>query len=153
MAKTKKAAAVRKGTPASRKVATKAKSTRKATATKSKPAARAAAPKPAAPVKLNDRQREFLKKIKESGESGFEVAHKNDERTLDALSARKLVKHGAKNKESGKHRYLLTKAAEKHLPAAPAAVPAPVVVPAPAAAPAPVPAPEFVAAADAPPAP
>jgi hypothetical protein len=81
----------------------------------SRTAAKDGARKPAQ-VKLSDRQREFLQRIHGAGEAGFEVGQKNDQRTIDALMDRKLIKRGAKNKESGRHRYLLSKTGLKHLP-------------------------------------
>jgi hypothetical protein len=104
----------------------------KATAgTRTNPATGAAARKPAA-RKLTDHQRDFLQKIHAAGEAGYEPT-KAEQRTIDALMDRKLVKRGAKSKETGKARFLLTKAGAKHLP--PPAAPAPE----PAAAPAPEP--------------
>lgn len=73
------------------------------------------AKKGATPVKLNDRQREFLKKIKETGETGYSIGPKIEQRTINALQERKLVKRGAKDKESGSYRYSLTKLGEKNL--------------------------------------
>jgi hypothetical protein len=88
---------------------------------KTQPSARgAAAPRKPGPVKLNDRQRDFLTRIHGAGATGFEVARTADQRTVDALVDRKLVKKGAKNKATGKPTFLLTRAGEKHLPAAPA---------------------------------
>ena len=79
-----------------------------------KAATKKAAPKKAAGPKLTDRQVDFLKKIKEAPAPGFAMGQKAEERTLTALSERKLVKRGAKNKETGKHHYSLTKLGEKH---------------------------------------
>ncbi len=73
----------------------------------------------AAPVKLSTRQHEFLKKIHDAGAAGYEVGLKSEQRTIDALLTRQLVKRGTKNKETGKSRFLLTKAGEKQLPTAP----------------------------------
>jgi len=100
-----------------------------ATATKAQPAARkpaapkpasssasaAVAPRKAAPIKVNDRQREFLKKIQDAGEAGYEAGPSYEQRTIDALVERKLAKKGARDKQSGKSRFLLTRAGEKHL--------------------------------------
>ena len=101
--KAKAETATKSGTPkaAAKKAAPKAAATKKA------------APKKAAP-KLNDRQLELLKKVKDSGEVGYAVGQKVEQRTIDALKERKLLK-GAKNKETGKHHYQVTKAGEKHL--------------------------------------
>jgi hypothetical protein len=73
------------------------------------------AKKGAAPVKLNDKQRELLGKVKEAGESGYAIGQKIEQRTINALQERKLIKRGAKNKETGNYHYLLTKLGEKNL--------------------------------------
>lgn len=73
----------------------------------------------AAPVRVTDKQREMLQKIQGAGESGFDVAQKADQRVVDALVEKKLVKKTAKDKATGRVRYLLTKAGQKH--SAPAA--------------------------------
>ena len=88
-------------------------------------AAKAALPKPAtaktaaAPVKLTERQLEFLKMIHGTKEPGFLVGRKADQRTIDALMDRKLIKKGAKDRESGNFRYSVSKAGEKHLTTSP----------------------------------
>jgi hypothetical protein len=89
----------------------KAKS-KKATTRKTSASKTAVSRKPTA-VKLNDRQRDYLKKIKDAGSSGYEVGPSYEQRTIDALVERKLVKRGAKDKASGKHRFTLTKTGEK----------------------------------------
>ncbi|MDB5349260.1 MAG: hypothetical protein JWN86_507 [Planctomycetota bacterium] len=89
-----------------------------------KAATKKAAPKKAAGPKLNERQVDFLNKIKAAGEAGYTMGLKAEERTLEALSTRKLVKRGAKNKETGKHPYSLTKLGEKHTGSAGTAAPA-----------------------------
>ncbi len=66
-------------------------------------------------VKLNDRQRDFMKKIKDAGATGYEAGPSYEQRTIDALVERKLVKRGPKDKTSGKHRFSLTKTGEKNL--------------------------------------
>ena len=81
-----------------------------------KKAAPAAAPKKkAAPIKLSDKQTEIMNRIKTSGDTGYASAAKIEERTLEALKEKKLLKRGAKNKDTGKHHYMLTKTGEKHL--------------------------------------
>jgi hypothetical protein len=127
MAATKKTSAGTKTGAKARKGMATATTTRgTAEATKTKPTARGTAPKTAAPVKLNDRQRDFLQKIHGAGAVGYQVGPKVEQRTIDALVERKLVKRGAKDKDSGSARYLLTKAGEKHLPtAAPRLAPEP----------------------------
>ena len=118
--------AVKKKAEASVASETSAKSATPKAAKKAAAAAPAPAPKAAAPakkageIKLNDRQREFLKKIKDAGEPGYLIGQKIEQRTIDALVDRKLLKKGPKHKESGSFHYVLTKAGEKHLTAAPA---------------------------------
>lgn len=94
----------------------KAAVTPKATTTK-KPA-----PKKAAGPKINEKQAEILKKVHAAGADGYAAGQKVEERTLEALSTRKLVKKGKKN-ATGKHPYLLTKLGEKHVGTAPASTP------------------------------
>ena len=127
MATTKKATTGKKAGAGARKGATKAKGVAKTTKTKvtAKAAPAAPAPPKAVPAKLNDRQREFLQKVKDAGEAGYVVARSIEQRTIDALAARKMLKKGARNKETGKTPYFLTKAAANHLPAA-AAPPPPI---------------------------
>jgi len=79
-----------------------------------KKAAAAAPKKAAAPVKLTDRQLEFLKQIQGAAE-GFTTAKKAEQKTLDTLLEKKLIKKGAKDKTSGNFRYTVSKAGEKHL--------------------------------------
>ena len=114
-----KKAPVKKAEAAVKKSAPKAavkKSAPKAVKTTTK----TPAPKKAAP-KLNDRQVEFLKKISGAGLDGY-APGKGEDKTLLALSTRKLVKRGKKNASTGKHHYMVTKAGQKHSgsPAAPA---------------------------------
>jgi hypothetical protein len=80
-----------------------------------KKAASAAPKKAAAPVKLTDRQLEFLKQIKGAAEPGFITAKKAEQKTLETLLDKKLIKKGAKDKASGNFRYTVSKAGEKHL--------------------------------------
>jgi hypothetical protein len=72
------------------------------------------AKKGAAVVKLNDKQRELLGKVKEAGETGYAIGQKIEQRTINALQERKLIKRGTKNKDTGNYHYLLTKLGEKH---------------------------------------
>jgi hypothetical protein len=140
MATTKKGTASKKAPAGARTDATKSKANGVASAkTKANPEAKetktpqaasntrlvaSAASKPAM-VKLTNRQSEFLKKIHDAGESGYNLALKVEQRTIEALVERKLVKRGAKNKETGQPRFLLTKAGVSHLPTVPPpAVPA-----------------------------
>ncbi len=96
-----------------------------------KSAAAAAAPKKAAPkkaaapaVKLTSTQTDLLGRVHGSGEPGFRSAKKGEQRTLDALRERKLIKRGSKDKESGDFHYQVSNAGKKHIetnPTAPAA--------------------------------
>ena len=79
-----------------------------------KKAASAAPKKAAAPVKLTDRQLEFLKQIHGAAE-GYMTAKKAEQKTLETLLDKKLIKKGAKDKASGNFRYTVSKAGEKHL--------------------------------------
>jgi len=150
MATTKKATTGKKAGAGARKGATQAKGVAKTTRNKMTAKAAPAAPAPSkgVPAKLNDRQREFLQKVKDAGAAGYGVARSIEQRTIDALAGRKMLKKGARNKETGKTPYFLTKAAANHLPAA-AAPPAPNPAPEPVAVPAqaPVAAPPQVAGA------
>jgi hypothetical protein len=135
MATTKKATTGRKAVAGARKGEKPAKGVASKTKTKAT-AKTASTPRPAPAVKLTDGQREFLCKVKDAGAAGYTVARKTEQRTIDALLARKVLKKGAKNRETGLHSYLLSKAGEKHLPAAPPApAPAPAIAPEPAPAP------------------
>jgi hypothetical protein len=70
--------------------------------------------KEAAPIRLTDRQRDFLKTISATKE-GYTTAKKAEQKTIEALLDRKLIKRGAKDKQSGNYCYLVSKAGEKHL--------------------------------------
>jgi hypothetical protein len=99
-----KKSAPKKGTTAKKAPAKKA-APKKATGVKKAP------PKKAAP-KLNDRQKGILKKIADAGVSGYSLA-KAEQRTIETLAERKLVKKG--KKVDGKLTYLITKEGSKHL--------------------------------------
>ena len=110
-----KARATKKAAAANGAAKPKAPKAAKATpAAKAAPAAKATAKK-AAPIKLTDRQTEFLRKIRGAGVPGYKSAQKAEQRTIDALQDRKLVKRGPKDKESGLYHYQTTKAGEKFL--------------------------------------
>src|SRR5580693_6856841 len=85
-----------------------------ATKTPKKAAPKAAAKKPA-PVKLTDKQAEFLKAIKSAGEAGYKGDKKAEAKAIDALLGKKLIKKGAKDKTTGVFVYTVSKAGEKHL--------------------------------------
>jgi hypothetical protein len=119
-----KKTAVKKAPKASAGTASKTgtpKATKKSAAKKS--TAKKSAPKKASAPKLNDRQVEFLKKIHGTGEAGY-AAGKGEDKTIAALSTRKLVKRGKKNPATGKHHYMLTKVGQKQIPSASAPAPA-----------------------------
>ena len=103
---------------ASSKGASKA-APRKAEAAAPVAEAKASAPKAAAkkgaeaPVKLTPTQGELLKKIGGS-EAGYLAEKKAEQRTIDALLERKLIKKGAKDKASGNVNYMISSAGKKH---------------------------------------
>ncbi len=74
-----------------------------------------AAVKEAAPVKLTERQHELLQAISAAKEAGYPNEKKAEQKTIDALVNKKLVKKGAKDKQSGHTRYHLSKGGEKFL--------------------------------------
>ena len=90
------------------------------------PAVKTAAPKksPAAAIKLTSTQTDLLGRVHGAGESGYLSGKKGEQRTLDALQERKLIKRGAKHKESGNYHYQVSSSGKKHVdsnPPAPAA--------------------------------
>ena len=66
-------------------------------------------------VRLNDRHREILRKVKDSGMTGYVAVIKTEVRSLEGLRDKKLLKRGAKDKATGHHPYSFTKSGEKHL--------------------------------------
>jgi hypothetical protein len=74
-----------------------------------------AAAKKAAPVKLTSSQSELLKKVGSAAEPGYKVEKKAEQRTLDALHERKLIKRGAKDKASGSYHYQISNTGKKHI--------------------------------------
>ncbi len=80
-------------------------------------AAPKAGPKKAAPaaVKLTATQSELLTRIGGSGETGYRSEKKAETRTIEALRERKLIKRGAKHKESGNFHYQISNAGKKFL--------------------------------------
>src|SRR3954453_17546935 len=82
--------------------------TKAARSTASPAAARPSASKGAAPIKLTDRQRDFLKTISAMKE-GYTTAKKAEQKTIETLLDRKLIKRGAKDKQSGNYCYLVSK--------------------------------------------
>ena len=126
--KSKPAEAVAKKAPATKPKKSAAKKTKaeapvvasdtavKAETPKAAPKKAAAAPKKAAaPVKLTDKQLEFLKQIQSTKEEGYLTAKKAEQKTIETLLGKKLIKKGAKDKTSGNFRYTVSKAGEKHL--------------------------------------
>jgi hypothetical protein len=78
--------------------------------------AAAAVPKKAAaaPIKLSASQVELLKKIGETSETGYTVAKKVEQRSVDSLLEKKLIKKGAKDKGTGLIKYHISSAGKKH---------------------------------------
>jgi hypothetical protein len=72
----------------------------------------------AAPTKLSASQSELLKKIGGAA-TGYAIEKKVEQRSIDALLDRKLIKKGAKDKASGKQHYLISTAGKKHLESPP----------------------------------
>jgi hypothetical protein len=109
---TKKSSAKKSSTKASAGTAVKSgtpkKKAAKGGATKTKA-------KKAAPVKLTDKQTEFLKQIHAAGEGGYKGDKKAEAKSLEALLGKKLIKRGAKDKASGHYSYSVSKAGHKHL--------------------------------------
>ncbi len=111
-----KAKAAKPAAAAAADTATKAETPKAAAAPKK---AAAAPKKAAAPIKLTERQLEFLKQIHGAKEAGYMTAKKAEQKTLDTLLDKKLIKKGAKDKASGNFRYTVSKAGEKHLSSIP----------------------------------
>ena len=86
-----------------------------AAAASTAPAKKAAPKKAAAPIKLSASQDELLKKIGEAAEEGYTVAKKVEQRSVDSLLEKKLIKKGAKDKASGSLRYHISSSGKKHL--------------------------------------
>jgi hypothetical protein len=108
-----KKSAVKKSAPKAKK-ATAKKAPAKKAAPKKATGVKKATPKKAAP-KLNDKQKVILAKIA-GVPAGYIVGVKTEQRTIDALAERKLVKKG--KKVDGKATFQITKAGQKQLPAA-----------------------------------
>jgi hypothetical protein len=109
---------------ASKKVGGKKSAAKKETAPKKSPkasgskkgAAKKAAPKKAAaPAKLTSAQADLLTRIGGAGETGYRSEKKAEQRTIDALQERKLIKRGAKDKASGSYSYSLSNTGKKHI--------------------------------------
>ena len=79
------------------------------------PAKKAAPKKAAAPIKLSASQGELLKKIGDTADTGYTVGKKVEQRSVDSLLEKKLIKKGAKDKASGALRYHISSAGKKHL--------------------------------------
>ena len=115
-AKAPKAAAAAP-TPAPAKAEPKAKPAEP----KAAPAAAKAAKPKVAPIKITDSQAELLKRVHDAGEKGYGAEKKVEERSLEALLGKKLIKKGAKDKATGKLMYLVSTAGKKHVEGLPAA--------------------------------
>jgi hypothetical protein len=75
---------------------------------------KAAAKKAAAPVKLSASQDELLKKISTAADAGYLLEKKAEQRSIDSLLDKKLIKKGAKDKASGAIRYHISSSGKKH---------------------------------------
>ena len=111
----KKRAAAGQDAPAKKTVKKAAKAAKAAPAAKkTAKAAKAAAPKKkAAAVKLNDKQKDLMQRIKAAGEAGLPL-EKGEMRSAMGLREKKLLK-GKTNKETKATSFWLTKAGEKAL--------------------------------------
>ncbi len=56
----------------------------------------------------------MLKKIGETSETGYTVDKKVEQRSVDSLLEKKLIKKGAKDKATGKLRYHVSSTGKKH---------------------------------------
>src|SRR4051794_8693483 len=76
-----------------------------------------AAPKKAAPapIRLSASQGELLKKIGGATEAGYSVEKKVEQRSVDSLLEKKLIKKGAKDKATGSLRYHISSAGKRHI--------------------------------------
>ncbi len=123
MAVKKSAGSRAQGGSASKKAGAKKGAAQRAAAKKSGAAkTKSAAPKTAgkkkasaAPVKLSTSQTELLRKVGGASEPGYRFEKKTEQRTLDALHERKLIKRGPKHKESGSYHYQISNTGRKHL--------------------------------------
>ena len=111
-----------KGSASKAKTGVKKSAAKKAAPAKSASAAKkSAAPKSAvkkksaAPLKLTTSQSELLRKVGSAAEPGYRVEKKAEQRTLDALHERKLIKRGSKDKASGSYHYQISNAGKKHI--------------------------------------
>ena len=69
----------------------------------------------AATTRLSPSQSELLRRIGDSGEGGYRSEKKAEQRSLDSLQEKKLIKRGAKDKASGIYPYSISNAGKKHL--------------------------------------
>ena len=92
-----------------------AASAKPAAAKKAAAPKKAAAKKAAAPIKLSTSQDELLKKIHGTAETGYPAAKKAEQKSIDSLLGKKLIKKGAKNKATGSVHYHISTAGKKHL--------------------------------------
>ena len=111
MAKTKSA-----GETTAKKSAAKGSTAKKAASTKAAGSTKKATAKKAAGPKLSDPQKEMLKRVaSHPDQAGYRAEKKPENKTLETLLKHKLVKRGAKHKESGHYHYQVSNAGQKHL--------------------------------------
>ncbi len=91
-------------------------------AASTKPAKSAAPKKSGAPkkaaapaIKLSASQGELLKKVGGAAEAGYSVEKKIEQRSIESLLEKKLIKKGAKDKATGTVRYHISSAGKKHI--------------------------------------
>src|SRR4051812_14326104 len=107
-----KKSAAKKETAPKKSAPTAAKTT---AAPKKAAGAKKAAPKKAAPIKLSATQTDLLQRIGGTGDPGYRTEKKAEQRTIEALQERKLIKRGAKDKASGSYHYQVSSAGKKHI--------------------------------------
>src|SRR4051812_36321443 len=104
----KKAASTKKG-------ATKKAAPKKTGATKKAAPKKAVKKAGAAAPKLSSSQSDLLTRIGTAGDAGYRSEKKAEQRSIDSLQDKKLIKRGAKDKATGSYPYTLSNAGKKHL--------------------------------------
>lgn len=96
--------------PARPALVVRAATASKAGTPKASPLPRKVAPRKAPPIKLTGKELDLLRLVQQTKADGYLADKKADAKTLDALAGKKLIKRGAKDKASGRVRYLVSKA-------------------------------------------
>jgi hypothetical protein len=112
--KKKDATSAKKATGTKKTAAT---ASAKSGAAKTGAASGKAAPKKAgaAVAKLSSSQSDLLTRIGSAGDAGYRNEKKAEQRSLDSLQEKKLIKKGARDKATGTSPYTLSNAGKKHL--------------------------------------